>query len=249
MTELLDGRRVLVTGGMRGIGAAAVDACAAMGAAGVVLDLKSAVDQLDSRWPTTVADVTDEMSVERAVQSAVDRLGGLDVVIAAAGVVPPWRSPAELDLEELDRVLAINVRGVAATVKHVAPHLGEGATITVVGSLNSWRGDPNIAVYAASKHAVLGLIRSYALALGSSGVRVNGVAPGPIATQALLDRMDSRSQNTGLSVDAALAQAAGGTALRRIATQQNVADTIAFLCSDLAAGITGQLIAVDGGIL
>ncbi|MGI8418748.1 MAG: SDR family NAD(P)-dependent oxidoreductase [Nakamurella sp.] len=249
MNGLLAGRRVLVTGGMSGIGATVVETCAAMGAEGVVLDLPAAIDRAESRWPAVSSDVTDEHSVERAVRSAIDRLGGLDLVVAAAGVVPSWRRPAELDLEELDRVLAINVRGVAATVKHAAPHLADGAAITLVGSLNSWRGDPNIAAYAASKHAVLGLIRSYALALGPSGVRVNGVAPGPIATQALLTRMNSRIENTGLSVDEALAQAAAGTALRRIATPQNVADTIAFLCSDLAAGITGQLIAVDGGIL
>jgi 3alpha(or 20beta)-hydroxysteroid dehydrogenase len=246
---LLAGRRVLVTGGMSGIGAAVVHTCGSMGADGVVLDLAAAIERSESRWPAVAADVTDEQSVEQAVQSTVARLGGLDLMIAAAGVVPSWRRPTELDLEELDRVLAINVRGVAATVKYAAPHLTEGAAITIVGSLNSWRGDPNIAVYAASKHAVLGLIRSYALALGPSGIRVNGVAPGPIATRALLTRMDSRTENTGLSVAEALAQAAAGTALRRIATAQNVADTIAFLSSYLAAGITGQLIAVDGGIL
>jgi len=250
LDPLLAGRRVLVTGGASGIGAGVVDRFEELGARCAVLDLtparasSGAIDR-----PLFVADVTDEEAVRKAVTAATAALGGLDGVVAAAGVVPRWQRPAELDLADFDRVLAINVRGVAAIIKHTTPLLGSGATIVAVASVNSWKGDPNIASYVASKHAVLGLVRSAALALGPGGVRVNCVGPGPIATEALQARMAARAARTGLDVADALWAAAESTALRRLATVDDVANTIAFLTSPLSAGITGQLVAVDGGIL
>lgn len=246
---LLAGRRILVTGAAHGIGAAVMRRFAELGATGAAVDLSGAVDEFPKGWSASPADVTDENSLRTAIEQSVQRLGGLDGVVAAAGVVPGWQVPGELDLADLDRVLAVNVRGVAATIKLTSRHLGPGSTLAVVGSLNSWRGDPNIAGYAASKHAVLGLVRSAAMALGPRGVRVNCVGPGPVATGALLSRMADRSAATGDSVDDALSRAAELTALGRIATATDVANALAFLTSDLSAGITGQLLAVDGGIL
>ncbi|WP_134742267.1 SDR family oxidoreductase [Nocardioides sp. 503] len=246
---LLTGRRVLVTGGGRGIGASTVDAFAAMGATGVAVDLPGTTWSLPDGWVGAEADVTDEEQVAAAVARAAEHLGEIDAVVAAAGIVPSWQAPEELDLDDLDRVLAVNVRGVAATLKHVSPRLGAGASVVVVGSLNSWRGDSHIWSYVASKHAVLGLVRSAAAALGPRGVRVNCVAPGPVATDALLGRMASRTDLTSHTTDQALAAAAGQTALGRIATTADVVHALAFLTSDLAAGITGQILPVDGGLL
>ena len=246
---LLTGRRVLVTGGGRGIGAATVDTFAAMGAVGVAVDLPGTTWSLPDGWIGAEADVTDEEQVAAAVARGADHLGGIDGVVAAAGIVPTWQSPTDLDLTDFDRVLAVNVHGVAATLKHVGARLGQGSSVVVVGSLNSWRGDPNIWSYVASKHAVLGLVRSAAAALGPRGVRVNCVAPGPVATDALLDRMAARAETGIRSTDQALVAAAGQTALGRIATTADVVHALAFLTSDLAAGITGQLLPVDGGLL
>jgi 3alpha(or 20beta)-hydroxysteroid dehydrogenase len=249
-SALADGRRALVTGGANGLGLAIAGRLAEEGATGVVLDLPEAIDaaELPSGWHGLPVDVRDEASVEAAVSAAAERLGGLDAVVAAAGVVPRWSPLAELDLEDLDRVMAVNVRGVAATLKHVAPHLADGGAVVAIASLNSWRGDPNIASYVASKHAVLGLVRTAALGLGPAGVRVNAVAPGPIATPALRERMASRAEATGLSVQEAIASAGEGTALRRIATEREVADAVLFLLGPLAGGVTGHLLPVDGGI-
>jgi NAD(P)-dependent dehydrogenase (short-subunit alcohol dehydrogenase family) len=246
----LSGRRVLVTGAASGIGAAAARRLAELGAIGVIIDVVPAelVDP-PTGWVVLTADVRDEHEFAAAMRQAADHLGGLDGVVAAAGVVPSWQPMAELDLDDFDRVLAINVRGVAATIKHASPLLASPATITVVGSVNSWRGDPQIASYLASKHAVLGLIRSAALALGASGIRVNGVGPGPIATDALLSRIVARQHTTGLSVDAAIAAAGNPTALGRIATVDEVVAAIVFLLSECSSGITGQLLNVDCGIL
>ncbi len=247
LSGLLAGRRMLVTGGASGIGAEVVETCSRMGASGVVMDLPETSP--GGSWPSMFGDVSDEAQVATTVAAAADRLGGLDAVVAAAGIVPAWHLPDELDLDEWDRVLAVNVRGVAAVIKHAAPVLTAGSAITVIGSLNSWRGDANIPAYVASKHAVLGVVRSAALALGRSGIRVNAVAPGPIATAALRLRMRSRAVATGLSENQALARAADGTALGRLATTQDVAYTVAFLTSTLAGAITGALVPVDGGIL
>jgi NAD(P)-dependent dehydrogenase (short-subunit alcohol dehydrogenase family) len=91
------------------------------GAVGVVLDLPDAIGVGDGPWLRIAADVTDDESVRIAVASAVRVLGGLDGAVLAAGIVPPWHRTAELDLDEWDRVLAVNVRGVASCMKHVAP--------------------------------------------------------------------------------------------------------------------------------
>jgi NAD(P)-dependent dehydrogenase (short-subunit alcohol dehydrogenase family) len=124
----------------------------------------------------------------------------------------------------------------------------DGGAIVVIGSLNSWRGDGNIAGYVASKHAVLGLVRSAAIDLGTRGIRVNAIGPGPVATDALRSRMAQRAASGGPPLDEALRAAAAMTSLRRIATVENVAGTALFLASELSAGITGQLLPVDGGL-
>jgi NAD(P)-dependent dehydrogenase (short-subunit alcohol dehydrogenase family) len=200
------------------------------------------------RWTRIDVDVRDESAVADAFARAAGDLGGLDVVVAAAGIVPTWSGVESLDLDEWDDVFQVNVRGVAATIKHAARHIADGGSIVAIASLNAWRGDGNLTSYAASKHAVLGIVRSAALDLGARGIRVNAVAPGPIATEALLARIRRRESEGGLAVADALARAAGQTALGRIATVDDVASATLFLASELAAGVTGQLLPVDGGI-
>ena len=239
---LLAGRRALVTGGASGIGAAIVERFAREGAGGTVVDLTDGA--LPDGWAAAQADVRDEAALAEAFAAA----GPLDAVVAAAGVVPGWAPVAEADLEDFDAVMAVNARGVAATVKHAARALRDGGAIVVVASLNSWRGDPNITSYVASKHAALGIVRSAALDLGRRGIRVNAVAPGPVATGALLARMERRSRSGQPPVEEALAQAAGATALGRIATVEDVAAATLFLASDLAAATTGHLLPIDGGM-
>jgi NAD(P)-dependent dehydrogenase (short-subunit alcohol dehydrogenase family) len=241
----LEGKRALVTGGANGLGAEIVRTFAAAGAA---VDLVAAPD-VPGGWVGLAADVSSEAAVDAACTTAVSQLGAkLDLVVAAAGVVPAWSHTDEIDLEEWDRVFAINARGVIATLKHAAPLMNDGGAIVLMASLNAWRGDGNIASYVASKHAVLGIARATAIDLGRRGIRVNAIGPGPIATDALLSRMKSRAAAGGLALDDALAGAAAMTSLGRIATAQDVAGTALFLASDLSAGITGQLLPVDGGL-
>src|SRR5262245_40223913 len=119
--SLLAGRRALVTGGAAGIGAAIVARFAAEGASGVVLDVAEASPP--EGWTAQRVDLRDEASVAAAID------GTLDVVVAAAGIVPPWSRVAELDLAQWDEVFAVNARGVAATLKHAAPRLRDGGAI------------------------------------------------------------------------------------------------------------------------
>jgi len=243
--SLLEGRFAVVTGGTRGIGGAIAARLAAEGAAGVALDLPDADGTVPRGWERIAVDVRDEGSVREAFSG----LAAIDVLVAAAGIVPGWAGIAETDLERWDAIFDVNVRGMVATLKHAAPLLREGSAVVLIGSVNSWRGDPNIASYVASKHAVLGLARSAALDLGRRGIRVNALGPGPIATEALLERMATRERERGIPVLDALAAAAAQTALGRIATVDEVAAAALFLASGLSSGITGQLLAIDGGML
>ena len=246
-TGLLAERVALVTGGAQGLGAAIARTFACAGAVGSVVDLE--LGACEPGWTALAADVTDEHDVEKAVAETVRRFGRLDVVVANAGVVPPWSDTSNLDLAALDRTLAVNVRGVAATLKHGARAMTEtGSSIVVMASMNAWHALPAQSAYTASKHAVLGLVRTAALDLGGHGIRVNAIGPGPVATDALLMRLATREREGGLSVEDAVRQAAAGTALGRMVTEDDVAGAALFLASDLSAGITGALVPVDGGL-
>lgn len=244
---LLDGRVALVTGGARGLGAAIAHAFAEAGARGSVVDLETG--SAPAGWTALRADVTVEGEIEQAMMDTAGQFGRLDVVVANAGIVPAWSGTDDLDLDALDRTLAVNVRGVAATLKHAARALGpDGGSIVVMASLNAWHAAPSQAAYTASKHAVLGLVRTAALDLGPKGIRVNALGPGPVATKALRQRMSLRAAAGGLPIDEAMRQAAAGTALGRMVTPEDVARAALFLASELSSGITGVLLPVDAGL-
>lgn len=243
--SLLAGKTAAVTGGANGLGAAIARRFATEGAGGAVLDLPSALGDAPAGWRSVGVDVRDDASVGEAFAE----LGEIDVLVAAAGIVPGWAEVASIDPDDWDEVFRVNVRGMLSTFRHAIPRLRAGGAVVAIGSLNSWRGDGNIAPYVASKHAVLGLVRSAALDLGGRGIRVNAVGPGPIATEALLGRMKNREREFGIPVEQALEAAARQTALGRIATADEVAAAVLFLASDLSSGVTGQLLPVDAGVL
>jgi NAD(P)-dependent dehydrogenase (short-subunit alcohol dehydrogenase family) len=246
-SEML-GKVVVITGAAQGIGLATAARFNSYGAQIFVLDKKS--EGADAVGEHVRCDVGDENSVISAFSFIGSRCGSIDILCANAGIVPTWKAIQDVDLETWNRVMAINATGLMLTIKHGSRLFSSGlGSIVVTGSMNSWKGDPNIASYVASKHAALGIIRSAALDLGRYGIRVNGVAPGPIATTALIERITSRSNETGLSLDAALAEMAKATALGRLAVVEEVVNTIEFLASEWSSGITGQLIHVDGGVI
>jgi NAD(P)-dependent dehydrogenase (short-subunit alcohol dehydrogenase family) len=247
---LLAGRCAVVTGGARGLGAAIARRFKAEGARVAVLDLPQALEASGAQLGDLAlsCDVSDEVQVAAAIGEAARRFGRLDIVVANAGVVPPWRTAGEIDMGEWDRVFAVNVRGVALAIKHAAPRLGAGGSIIAMGSIMSASGAPGQMLYAATKHAVLGIVRAASHDLGPKGVRINALGPGPIATAALMDRVASRAAAGGSPPQDALA-AMEKTPLQRMATEEDVARAALFLASDLSSGITGKLVPVDAGLL
>jgi NAD(P)-dependent dehydrogenase (short-subunit alcohol dehydrogenase family) len=252
MEPLLADKRAAVTGGSRGLGSAIGQRFEREGAQVAVLDLAAAVAS-DAAWRGNACfacDVAEESQVRDSLAEAASRLGGLDVVVANAGLVPPWRESDAIDLDEWDRVMAVNVRGVAATIKHAIPHLKtKGGSIILMASINATVSHPRQMLYTASKHAVLGILRAAALDLGRYTIRVNALAPGPIATDALLERLETRATAGGPAGGEALAALAAQTPLGRMATTDDVAKAAVFLASELASGVTGRMLPVDAGLI
>ena len=249
MSDLLKNKIAVVTGSSTGIGRAIVATYSAAGAAGAGIDIEDAEPELPVSWNTIRCDVADEQALAAAITTTAKANGGIDVVVANAGLVPPWSETESIDLNEWDQVFAVNVRGVMATIKHSVPHLRQrGGSIVVMGSLNSQRAHGQQCLYTATKHAVLGVVRSVALDVGRFGIRVNAIGPGPIATSALLSRLEHRAGQGQPAPSTVLQQFAADTALQRIATVDDVARTALFLASDLSAGMTGQILPVDAGL-
>lgn len=247
----LTGRRAVVTGGCTGLGRAIADRLAKAGAAITVLDLPEALTLAD--LPAGYARFAVDLGApgcQAAMRGLAEEMQTVDILIANAGIVPVWRGVADLDPAEWARVMAVNVWGVAATLGAFSSAMarsGRGSAV-VMASINGYRAHPQQMLYTASKHAVVGVMRSAALELGPAGIRVNALAPGPVATDALLGRLADRHERGGPTPDGALADLAGATALRRIVTPDQVAQTALWLASDAAAGITGIVVPVEAGL-
>lgn len=245
----LKGRCAVVTGAAGGLGHAIGQRLARAGARIVAVDLPHMLANLPDDWQGEGVDLAEDSAEEQLVDLAT-RLGSVDVVVANAGLVPPWRGMDQLDREEWDRVMRVNVWGVAATISAFADALeasGNGAVVAMA-SINGYKAHPKQVLYTASKHAVIGVVRAAALDLGPRGIRVNALAPGPIATQALVGRVKIRHETGGPSPDEALSALASESALGRIATEMDVANAAHFLASDASRGMTGVILPVEAGM-
>ena len=241
MTEPLAGHRALVTGGGAGIGAATARLLAERGAQVAVLDrdgerAASVAEEVGGRAVT--ADVADPDATTEAVQRAAEAMGGLTDVIANAGI--GRNKPLhEYSDKEWRLVVGVNLDGVFHTIRAAVPiflEAGRGNIVTVA-TLNATRPLQGEAPYSAAKAGVVNLTATAALEYAPT-IRANCVSPGMIAT-------DLTSMITG---DAGLtAIAESGTPMGRIGSADDVAEVIAFLCSDAARYITGQNLVVDGG--
>ncbi|MBU9765662.1 3-oxoacyl-ACP reductase FabG [Mycobacterium sp. TNTM28] len=240
----LAGRRALVTGGSRGIGAGIVRRLAADGAAVAFTYGASAeeadklVAQLTADGGTVVAiqaDSADPAQVAAAVEETVTVLGGLDVLVNNAGVAVI--SPIdEFTQEQFDHLVAVNIGGVYSAIRSAVGHLGEGARIINIGSINADRvPTAGTAVYAMTKGAVAALTRGLARDLGPRGITVNNVQPGPIATDLNPDE--------GEFADAVRQT----TALGRYGHTADIAAVVSFLAGPESGYVTGANWNVDGG--
>jgi NAD(P)-dependent dehydrogenase (short-subunit alcohol dehydrogenase family) len=182
--------------------------------------------------------------VTTAFAEARAHVGTLDILAAAAGIVPAWTGIGALDPAEWDNVFAVNARGVMRSIQEAHADMGEGGAIVVIASQNAWRGNEHLASYTASKHAALGLVRSLALELGPMGIRVNAIGPGSVATEAYRGRLRLREEAGGMTVEDALERERLTTPLRRLSTPDDIAAAAVLLASDLAGGVTGHVLPV-----
>jgi 3alpha(or 20beta)-hydroxysteroid dehydrogenase len=194
----------------------------------------------------SISDAADEAGMAAAVAATLDRFGGLDILIANAGTEGTLKPVEALSVEEFEDTMRTNVTGVWLAIKHcVAPIKARGGgSIVALSSIAGCIGFPAMAPYIASKHAVYGLVKTAALELGPSNIRVNAVGPGPID-----NRMIDSLQNQLAPDDPAALRGAieASIAMRRYGTNEEVAHLLAFLASDASSYCNGSIYMIDGG--
>ncbi|CAN5801001.1 N/A [soil metagenome] len=243
----LAGRAAVVTGGGRGIGAATVRRLAEAGASVVAGDLDvAAVEKVAADVAGNViaapVDVADTASLGALADRAVAEFGRLDVWVNNAGIYPTTGPAIDVTDDFIDRMLQVNVRGTFAGAREAAKRMTAGGVIVNLASTAGFRAAAGISAYVASKHAVVGLTKNLAIELAPMGIRVVGVAPGVIDTPGVQEQL-APLKAAGLDVAAGMTR----TLLGRAGQPDDVARVITFLASDLAAWITGDVVAVDAG--
>ena len=240
----LAGKRALVTGASRGIGAAIALALAERGAdvaityersAERAAEVVRAIESKGRRGLAIQADSADAVAVKRSVDAAAAELGGLDILVNNAGIARGG-PVAEITLADIDALLAVNVRSVVLASQAAIPHLGKGGRIISIGSCLGERVPfPGVTVYSMTKSALLSFTRGLARELGPQGITVNLVQPGSTDTD--MNPSDGAQSDLQRSM----------TALGHYGKSEDIAAAVAFLASPAARQITGTTLTVDGG--
>jgi len=244
------GRCAVVTGAGNGLGRASARRLAAEGANVVVVDIDGdAATQVAKELPTESiaieADVADESAVEHYLAAAVERFGAIDLHHLNAGIFGSFSKLPDTSIDDWDRVQNVNVRGAMLGLRGAFRHWqatpARRGAIVVTASIASLKGSADLFAYQTSKHAVVGLIHGAAVYGGPLGIRVNGVAPGIVPT----DLFAAAATAVGGKND--MVARASTTPLRRAGTPEEIAAVAAFLLSDDASYVTGQILSADGG--
>lgn len=236
MAGRFEGKRALVTGASGGIGRSTVELLTGEGASVVGVDVNTTDDVLE-------CDVSDEASVDAAVATAVERLGGLDVVVNVAGI-DQFRRFEDLELETWQRHLDVNLTGPMLVSQAALPHLRESkGNIVTIASVAGLRAQPYQAAYCASKAGVILLMKSLALELAADGIRVNTICPGGVETEL---PTKAAAEHVDTDLDWALLMETAGARYGSM-PPSDIADAVAYLASDAAASVTGAVLSVDRG--
>src|ERR1700742_2762969 len=244
------GKAALIVGGTSGIGWGTARAFGRAGARVAVCALAPSPapdfkhDRREGGAPDALSlplDVRSAPDVERAVAKVADRFGGFEIAINNAGIEGPFGPLETLEPDQFDQLVSINLRGVWCGLKYEILHMqGRGGGVIVnTSSTAGAKSIPNIGVYSATKHGIIGLTKAAAMEQASKGIRVNAVAPGPVST-GLLSRM--------VEGQVPLDVIAQSVPLGRISSPDAIADAILWLASDAAAYVTGETLVIDGGL-
>ena len=247
----MSGRRALVTGAASGMGRATAELLATEGAGVVLADIEAeAVEQVAAairggggEAVAVGCDVASSTDVKRAVDTAVDVFGGLDLVVNCAGIIRR-ANVVETTEEEWGRVMAVNIGSVFLTGKHAVPVMAAGGGGSIVNISSGWglKGGPDASSYCASKGAVVNLTRAMAIDHGPQNIRVNCICPGDTDTPML------RSEARQLGLDeAAFLEESADRPLKRLGTGEDIARAVRYFASDDSAWVTGSVLVVDGG--
>ncbi len=251
----LEGKVAVITGGASGIGEGAVRLFAEEGARVVIADVQDARGEklAEELGPTAAychTDVAREDDVRGAIAQAVAKWGRLDVMFNNAGIGGVSGPIETTDMAEYDRTMGVLLRGVVAGMKHAAPIMkeqGHGCIINTASVAGVGIGfGPHI--YSAAKAAVIHLTKSVANELGESGVRVNAICPGGIATPIFGKGMGLDAEQADLTVELMKVRLAQGQPIKRAGLPRDIAEAAAWLASDAASFVTGHALVVDGGI-
>jgi NAD(P)-dependent dehydrogenase (short-subunit alcohol dehydrogenase family) len=241
----------LITGGESGIGLATARQFVAEGARVhlVGLDeakLSAAVDALgQDKALSSLADVTDEDAVRRAVTAGVDRYGRFDVVVSNAGISGEVAPIVEYPSAVFARTLAVHVLGAFHVLKHTVPHMPDGGSVIITSSVTGLIAPPGVSAYVAAKHAQVGLMRTAAKELAARRIRVNTIHPGPTSTP-FQDDIEMRA--TGLPRDEAAKAFDEMIPLGRHTTAEEIAHGMLYLACDESAMVTSHRLSIDGGM-
>lgn len=244
-------RVAIVTGGGTGIGAASALALAGDGAKVIVTGRRSEpIEEVAARVRglAVVADVTLEHDWDRVVALAEERFGGVDVLVANAGI-EAFGSVESVTLEEWRAVQETNVDGVMLGIRAVAPVMRRrgGGSIVVVSSVAGLASGPEYAAYVTSKTALLGLVRSAAVDLGRDGIRVNAICPGWTRTEMSERETAEMAADQGITVEQMWARLVAPLPLARAADPTEIATCVEFLVGSGSSFVTGATLVVDGG--
>jgi 3-oxoacyl-[acyl-carrier protein] reductase/pyridoxal 4-dehydrogenase len=237
----LEGRVAIVTGAGQGIGRAIAEKLRAEGASVLVADKNeetTAKTAAEIGGTAHVTDVSDPDQVSALVAAAADQFGKIDILVNDAAIVPfvPWE---ELDFAEWRRVMSVNIDGVFLMCKAVYPHMkaaGYGRIVNIASNVVT-AGTPNMAHYVSSKGAVFAFTRSLATEVGAHGITVNAVAPGLTASEGVMASPHAEAFDFVVSLQS----------IPRRGVPADIAPAVAFLASEEAHWITGQMLTADGG--
>ncbi len=257
MTETMGfkpGLRVLVTAGGSGIGRVIAETFASAGARLHVCDVSdAALADCNSNfpdWGITHCDVSDEEQVATLFENVKAHLGGLDVLINNAGIAGPTGGIDELDPQEWRNTVEVNLNGQFYCARLAVPLLKKSSDASIIG-ISSVAGRLGYAwrtPYAATKWAIIGLIKSLAIELGPDGIRVNALLPGIVEGPRIEKVIAARAEATGVSYEDMEREYINKVSLRRMVTAQDIANQALYLCSPLGANISGQAISICGNV-